>query len=33
MVVSSVVGVGGSGAGMEVPLVRESDSEGERGPI
>lgn len=26
-------GVGGSGGGMEVPFVRESESDGERGPI
>ncbi len=26
-------GVGGAGAGMEVPLVRESESDGDRGPI
>lgn len=26
-------GGGGAGAGMEVPLVRESESDGERGPI
>lgn len=26
-------GVGGSGGGMEVPLVRESDKEGDRGPM
>ena len=26
-------GVGGSGGGMEVPLVRESEMEGDKGPI
>lgn len=26
-------GVGGSGGGMEVPLVRESDKDGDKGPI
>ena len=33
MMEGSLGGVGGAGAGMEVPFVRESESDGESGPI